>query len=115
MERGSCLGDCTSVYNLALVTICSGATVSQEVYLCTATHDFKDPRLPLILSPIIIESDAFLGARSFVLPGVTVGKAAIVGACSVVTRSVSPSSTVAGNPARTLTYGHDLHSHTYSQ
>ena len=100
---GSCLGDAAHLYNLAPICIRPGATVAQEAYLCTASHDFAIQSLPLISAPIVIEEDAFIGARAFVLPGVTVGRASIVGACSVVTRSVAPHQTVAGNPARRIT------------
>jgi putative colanic acid biosynthesis acetyltransferase WcaF len=76
--------------------------VAQEAYLCTASHDFHKPAQPLTVSPIVIEQDAFIGARAFVLPGVSIGRGALVGACSVVTRPVPPHATVAGNPARPL-------------
>ena len=102
MGEGACLGDRAHAYSLSTIDIQAGATVAQEAYLCTASHNFNDPAYPLISSPIIVEPDAFIGARAFVLPGVTVGRGAIVGACSVVTRSVPPHQTVAGNPARSL-------------
>ena len=102
MGPGACLGDGTHAYSLAMIDIQAGATVAQEAYLCTASHDFTDPAYPLIISPIVVEPDAFIGARAFVLPGVTVGRGSIVGACSVVTRTVPPHQTVAGNPARPL-------------
>lgn len=100
---GCCLGDAAHLYNLAPIFVRSGATIAQEAYLCTASHDFSLQTLPLISAPIVIEEDAFIGARAFVLPGVTVGRASVVGACSVVTRSVPPHQTVAGNPARRTT------------
>lgn len=102
MGVGACLGDRAHAYSLSLIDIQSGATVAQEAYLCTGSHDFNQPDYPLTVSPIVIEPDAFIGARSFLLPGVTIGRGAIVGACSVVTRSVAPNATVAGNPARPL-------------
>jgi putative colanic acid biosynthesis acetyltransferase WcaF len=102
MGVGACLGDRAHAYSLALIDIQAGATVAQEAYLCTGSHDFNQPAYPLTVSPIVIEPDAFIGARAFVLPGVTIGRGAIVGACSVVTRSVAPHATVAGNPARLL-------------
>ncbi len=102
MGVGSCLGDRAHAYSLSLIDIHAGATVAQEAYLCTGSHDFNQPVYPLTVSPIVVESDAFIGARAFVLPGVTIGRGAIVGACSVVTRSVAPHQTVAGNPARPL-------------
>lgn len=50
--------------------------------------------------PVIIGDGAFLGARSIVLKGVTIGPYAVVGAGSVVTRDVPPYAVVAGNPAK---------------
>jgi acetyltransferase-like isoleucine patch superfamily enzyme len=52
--------------------------------------------------PIVIEDGAWLGMRSIVLSGVTIGRGAIVGAGSVVTRDVAPDTIVAGNPARVV-------------
>lgn len=47
----------------------------------------------------------FIGARSIILPGITIGDESIVGAGSVVTRDVPPRSVVAGNPARVIKTG----------
>jgi maltose O-acetyltransferase len=55
------------------------------------------------VAPVRIGRRVFLGARAIVLPGVTIGDDAIVGAGSVVTRDVAPGTVVAGNPARPLT------------
>jgi len=99
---GASLGDRTSIYSLDKVTIGRRAVIGQESYLCTGTHDLHSVDLPLLTSPIIVDYDAFIGARAFVLPGVTIGYGAVVGACSVVTRDVPPETRVAGNPARIL-------------
>ena len=52
--------------------------------------------------PVCIEDDAWIGAGSIILRGVTIGKAAIVGAGSVVTQDVPPYTVVVGNPARVV-------------
>ena len=80
----------------------TGACIAQEAYLCTGTHDFGDPRRPLQTAPIYIGPNAFIGARAFLLPGVSVEAGAIVGACSVVTRSVPTQAVVVGNPAQNI-------------
>lgn len=52
------------------------------------------------LAPVIIEDDAWIGAQVVILPGVTIGKGAIVGAGATVVCDVPPHSVVAGVPAR---------------
>lgn len=98
----SCLGDRANIYSLGPIEIEAGAVIAQEAYLCTGTHIFDEADLPLVTRRILVGKDAFIGARAFVLPGVTVGEAAIVGACSVVTTNVEPFTINAGNPCRLL-------------
>jgi acetyltransferase-like isoleucine patch superfamily enzyme len=50
--------------------------------------------------PVRIEDDAWIGFNSAILKGVTIGRGAIVGACSVITQDVPPFAVVVGNPAR---------------
>ena len=52
--------------------------------------------------PVHIGANVWIGGGSIILPGVTIGDDAIIGAGSVVTRDVPPGATVAGNPARVL-------------
>ena len=56
--------------------------------------------LDLREKPVIIEDDAWIGFGSSILRGVTIGRGAIVGACSVVTKDVLPYTVVVGNPAQ---------------
>ena len=98
----ACLGDRANAYSLGEIEIEREAIIAQEVYLCTGTHEFDEPGLPLITRKITVGEGAFVGARSFVLPGVSIGRGAIVGACSVVTSDVSPFTINAGVPCRML-------------
>jgi putative colanic acid biosynthesis acetyltransferase WcaF len=102
MHRYCTLGRGVEVYNYARITIGEQATVSQDTYLCSASHDFEDPTMPLIYEPIVIGAHSWVAARCFVAPGVTVGEGAVVGACSVVVKDVAPWTVVAGNPARVI-------------
>ena len=52
--------------------------------------------------PVVIDDGSWLGARVTVVPGVTIGRGAIVSAGSVVTRSVPAGAKVAGNPSRVI-------------
>ena len=98
----ACLGDRANAYSLGEIEIHEAATVAQEAYLCTGTHQFDSPTLNLQTAKITIGPGAFVCARALILPGVTVGARAIVGAGAVVTRDVAEGDRVAGNPAKTL-------------
>jgi putative colanic acid biosynthesis acetyltransferase WcaF len=96
----ACIGDRANLYSLGEIEIHADATVAQEAYLCTGTHDFSSPNRELQTAKITVGAGAFVCARAFVLPGVTIGARAIVGACAVVTKDVADDAKVAGNPAR---------------
>lgn len=100
LKDRSCLGDRSNAYSLGKIVLGEGCTIAQEAYLCTGTHDFEDPVLSLKVGKIHVGSNAFIGARAFVLPNISIGDGAIVGACSVVTKNVDSKTIVAGNPAK---------------
>ena len=102
MQHRACLGECANAYSLGKIEILEGATVAQEAYLCTGTHDFNDPSLQLITKPITVGKNSFIGARAMILPGVSIGDQAIVGAMSVVFKDVIDHQIVAGNPAKKI-------------
>jgi len=93
------IGDRTVIYSLGEIVIHESAIVSQEAYVCTGTHAFENSNKNLITAPVVIGANSFIGARAFILPGITIGAHAIVGACSVVTKNVDEGETVRGNPA----------------
>ena len=102
MQHRACLGEYANAYSLGKIEVLEGATIAQEAYLCTGTHDFNDPSLQLITKPITIGKNAFIGARAMILPGVCIGDRAIVGAMSVVPKDVADHEIVAGNPAKKI-------------
>lgn len=70
--------------------------------LLTADHDYASPEFDGRLSNIDISDYAWIGTRSLILKGVSIGEGAVVAAGSVVTRNVPPWTVVAGNPARKI-------------
>ena len=102
MHHRACLGERSVAYSLGKIEIMEGATVAQEAYLCTGTHDFSDPSFQLITKNITIKDSAFIGVRAMIMPGITIGKNAVVGAQSVITKNVKAHHIVAGNPAREI-------------
>ena len=114
MERGSCLGPQVICYNQALVTLKENAIVSQYAYLCTAGHETDKPNTAgsgLIVAPITIDKNAWIGTRAYINMGVEIGEEAIVGATAFVFKDVEPWTIVGGNPAKAIkkkTYKEDL-------
>lgn len=102
MHDRACLGDRANAYTLGEIEIGARATVAQEAYLSSGTHDFVQTEMPLVTAKITIGEDAFVGARAFVLPGITIGARSVIGACSVVTRDVPENVIAAGNPCKVL-------------
>ena len=102
MKEYSCLADGVNCYNVAPVTIGAHTTISQEAFLCTASHDITDPANHLICAPITIEDQVWVGARAYIGLGVCIGQGAVVGATASVYKNVVPWTVVGGNPARFL-------------
>lgn len=98
MEEYSCLSDGVDCYCVAPITLGRHSTVSQYGYLCSASHDYRDPTMPLVTAPIVIGAEAWVAADVFIGPGVSIGEGAVVGARSTVTRDVAPWTVVAGSP-----------------
>jgi acetyltransferase-like isoleucine patch superfamily enzyme len=87
------------------ITIGDRVSIAPRVTLVTSSHPNHSrirPFAPLSQGPIIIEDDAWLGAGCVVLPGVRIGRGAVVGANSVVLKDVPPLHVVAGQPAQTV-------------
>ena len=101
-EHSFCIGPNVEIYNKGKVFLGVQVIISQGTYICTASHDVSSPNMELITKPIRIESQAWIAAKSTILPGVTVGEGAVVGCGSVVTKDVEPWTIVAGNPARVV-------------
>jgi acetyltransferase-like isoleucine patch superfamily enzyme len=89
------------------ITIGERVALAQEVMILTATHalGMAEQRTgDLFLAPVVVEDGAWIGARATILPGVTVGKGAVVAAGAMVTRDVHPNSLVGGVPAKFIKY-----------
>ena len=91
--------DGAEIYNPAPIQFGSHAIVSQEAYICGATHDFDDPAFPLLAYSMRIGAYAWICARACVAPGVQVGEGAVLGLASVASRDLEPWTVYAGAPA----------------
>ncbi len=96
------IADGAIVYNPSLISIGSHATISQEAYLCGATHAYEQPGFPLVSSEIHVGPRAWVCARATVQPGITIGEGAVLALASVATRDLAPWGVYAGIPARRI-------------
>jgi len=71
-----------------------------NVQIISSNHDFSENREPLTANPVVICNDAWIGTNVVILPEVTIGEKAVIGAGSVVSKSVPPYCIVVGNPIR---------------
>jgi acetyltransferase-like isoleucine patch superfamily enzyme len=82
------------------VTIGSKVCINHGVRLITGSHDTLDRHWRTFEKPIVINDYAWIAEHSIILPGVTIGRGAVVGAGSVVRCDVPDYAVVSGNPAR---------------
>ena len=83
------------------IEIEDGVQIAPQVTILTVNHDLKDKTI-VKCSPVHIKKGAWIGARAIILPGVTIGENAVVGAGSVVTKDVPSNTVVVGNSAKII-------------
>lgn len=101
--KGCFIQQCCTFFGRGGITIGDGVFIGPKCNLITINHDVDpDNRSATYGRPIVIEDKVWIGINSTILPGVTIGYGAIVGAQSVVTHDVPPMTIMAGNPARII-------------
>jgi len=109
--RGLRIGDHSGIgprSHLGDVTIGDGVIIGPELLAFTRNHRFEDPNVWIgrqgyaDSQPITIGDGAWIGARVTILPGVRIGRYAVIGAGAVVTNDVPDYGVAAGNPARVM-------------
>lgn len=92
--------DCTFL-DIGGITIEDDVLIGPKVSLITESHPLNPAeRKALLVKPIVIKQNAWIGAGAIILPGVTVGENAVVAAGAVVTADVLPNTIVGGVPAK---------------
>lgn len=84
------------------VEIENDVLIAPEVKIATVNHDLRDRHNLLHFAKVTIKENAWIGIGAIILPGVTIGKNAVVAAGSVVTKDVPANAIVGGNPAKLI-------------
>jgi acetyltransferase-like isoleucine patch superfamily enzyme len=106
--RGSWIGQQVFLHAAGGITIGERVGIGPGARIITSRHALgADPDTPIMdrpleMAPVVLEDGCDIGIGAIILPGVTVGRRAQVGAGAVVTRDVEPGAVVVGVPARTL-------------
>ena len=109
LPKNVTIGSGVSIMNGALMMAAGGITIEDKVLiaanvkLITNNHDPYERDI-LTCRPILIKEGAWVGAGATILPGVTVGKYAIVGSDSVVTKDIPDYAVAVGTPAKVIKY-----------
>jgi acetyltransferase-like isoleucine patch superfamily enzyme len=105
---GTKLGEATIIVCAGKVEIGPNVLAASNVFIADTYHQYVDTTCPVRDQgmapprPVKIGEGSFLGFNAMVLPGVTIGERAYIGAGAVVTHDVPSRSVVAGNPARII-------------
>lgn len=92
------------------VTIGNDVMMGPDVKILTRSHSIGLLDIPMRMQgennrlKVVISDDVWIGTRVIIMPGVTVGKGAVIAAASVVTKDVEPYSIVGGVPAKIIKY-----------
>ncbi|MBQ2640280.1 MAG: sugar O-acetyltransferase [Bacilli bacterium] len=81
-----------------------GVSVAPGVRIATINHDFNERHTKYTYGKVLIKKNAWIGMNVTICPGVTIGKYAVVGGGSVVTKDIPDYGVAVGNPAKVIKY-----------
>jgi len=96
------IGDHCFLDGRASLKIGSHTAIASQVLIYNSQHDVDDPDFKAIEKPVEIGDYVFIGPRSIILPGINIGKGAIIAAGAIVTKDVAPNEIVGGVPAKKI-------------
>lgn len=99
---GSIIGDHATLDGRDKLEIGNHVDIASQVMIYNSQHNINDPFFDAVEKPVKINDYVFIGPRAIILPGVTIGKGAIIAAGAVVTKDVAEKSVVAGVPAKEI-------------
>jgi acetyltransferase-like isoleucine patch superfamily enzyme len=100
--EGTIIGDHAFLDGRAKIKIGKQVDIASEVMIYNSEHDLSDPSFKAIEEPVTIGDYVFIGPRSIIMPGVTIGNGAVIAGGAVVTKDVPENTIVGGVPAKII-------------
>jgi len=97
--KDTIIGESTFLDGRAKLKIGSHTDIASQVLIYNSKHDINDPKFEAKNSPVEIGDYVFIGPRSIIMPGVKIGKGAVVAAGAIVTKNIPSYKIYAGVPA----------------
>lgn len=100
--RDTIVGELSVLDGRAKLNIGNHVAIASQVMIYNSEHDINHPQFKAREEEVIIEDYVFIGPRAIILPGVKIGKGAIIAAGAVVTKDIPPFAIVGGIPAKII-------------
>ena len=98
----SWIGEEVCIYNFAQISVGAHCCLSQRAFICSGNHDYSREDMAYRHAPTLLQDGVWVGALSFVGPGLVLGQDCVVAAGSVVTRNLPSAMVCAGNPCQPI-------------
>lgn len=107
IDKNVLLDDSSYIMAQGKISIGENTIIAAFCYIVDFNHNYNDLKTPIVQQgyaflPITIEENVWIGTHVVILPGVTIGKGSVIGAGSIVTKSIKPYSIAVGNPAKVI-------------
>ena len=105
---GVSIGAFSHLWGQGGIKIGNGVMIASHTAITSLTHnaEVEDMFSNVISKPVTIEDDVWIGAHSVIMPGITIGRGAVIGAGSVVTEDIPSMAIAMGAPAKTIRFRH---------
>ena len=107
-EEVATIGPGVEIYNPGGVLLGHHSIISQDAYICGATHDYNCKDFTYVSKKIVIGPYAWVCARAIVLPGVICHEGSVLAAAAVTSKRLEPWSVYGGNPAKRIKDRHNF-------
>lgn len=105
--EGTDIGAFVHIWGDGGVNIGDGVLIASHVVITSLTHSHAEEKIKsakTVFAPVTIGNDVWIGAHAVIMPGISIGEGAVIGAGAVVTTNIPPRAIAVGVPAKVVKY-----------